>query len=272
LTAAQAALLGAVQGVTEFLPVSSDGHLALFQAGLGLEDASLALDVALHAGTLVAILLFFARDLAGLFRSLVARAPGPAELADRRRVWLIAVATVPTGIIGLSLKGAVEARVTSYGAAGIGFLLTALILAAAALRRSPADGGEPSEPWGAKKDGLPWGHALALGVAQGAAVWPGLSRSGSTIAVALLLGWSWREAGRFSFLMALPALAGALLLSAKDIASLPGDTVAVGFTTALVVGCLSLAVLMRFLRARRLWPFSIYCALAGAYALVRAAG
>jgi undecaprenyl-diphosphatase len=257
----QAVLLGLVQGVTEFFPISSDGHLTLFQAALRIQDASLALDVALHVGTLAAVLFFFRKDFAAMIRALASSQDTPDRALERRRALCIVVATVFTGAVGLSLKESVEASVTSFGAAGVGFLLTALFLSAGdwAGRR-----GTRRPLWEA-----PWWHLAVLGLAQGAAVWPGLSRSGSTIAVALILGWRWEDAGRFSFLMSVPAVAGATLLTARDMAGLDPVLVSAGILASFAAGWVSLAGLMRFLRARRLWPFAVYCAAAGIWALSR---
>lgn len=245
-----AVLLGVVQGLTEFLPVSSDGHLTLFQAGLGLDGNTLALDVALHVGTLLAMLLFFRADIARLFTGVIDRR-NPARAADRRGGLLILIATVVTGAIGLGLKPWVERLTASYGAAALGFFLTALVLLRGerAGKRPGLDGDPATAPL--------W-HALVIGAAQGVAVWPGLSRSASTISAALVLGWAWPAAGRFSFLAAIPAIAGATLLTARDMTALPAAPTAAGFLAAFLVGWGALALLMRFLAARRLWPFALY--------------
>lgn len=255
--------LGVVQGLTEFLPVSSDGHLTLLQAVWGAGPNALAMDVALHVGTLGSMVLFFRRDLLALMRSLMDR--GPTTAVDRRQVLLILLATVVTGGIGLSLKPLVEERMASFGAAGAGFLLTTAVLLWGEKR-----GRAPSRGW-TVADAPLW-HALLLGAVQGAAVWPGLSRSASTISVALVLGWRWEAAGRFSFLAAMPAIAGATLLTARDIAVLPKGPVLVGLFASFLVGTLALGLLMRFLAARRLWPFALYTFALGLWALLKAFG
>ncbi|HRY29491.1 MAG TPA: undecaprenyl-diphosphate phosphatase [Elusimicrobiota bacterium] len=257
MTFLQSAVLGMVQGITEFLPVSSDGHLALFQLFLSVEP-SLAFDVAVHVGTLAAMVLFFGKDFVLLAKGLFAADPSIRDL-ERRRLGYIVLASVPTAAIGFSLKSVVESSIVSLGAAGVGFLLTAGLLF----------GGERL----ARREGTPlaftpWWHALVLGIAQGLAVWPGLSRSGATIAVALALGWKWEEAGRFSFMMAVPAVAGATLLSARDILVLPKGPVLTGVLVAFVAGLAALALLMRFLAARKLWPFAVYCAALGIISLI----
>lgn len=247
---ATAVLLGVVQGLTEFLPVSSDGHLTLFQASLNLDGHTLALDVALHVGTLLAMVLFFRADLGRVIAGLLGPRD-PARAADRRLLVLILAATFVTGVIGLALKPLVERLTASYGAAAIGFFFTTLVLLRGerAGRRTDRSG-DPSN--------VPVWHALAIGAAQGLAVWPGLSRSAFTISVALALGWTWPAAGRFSFLAAMPAIAGATLLTARDMKALPLAPTMVGLVTAFIVGWFALALLMKFLAARRLWPFALY--------------
>jgi undecaprenyl-diphosphatase len=258
MTLGQAAALGVLQGLTEFLPVSSDGHLALLSHYF--QQGSLAFDVALHAGTLLSLLVFFRHDLLRMVRGFF-DLPEPARTLERRRVVLIALATVFTGIVGLSLKDTVEARTGSLGAAGAGFLVTAALLAlgSASFHRGEKTAAD-----------IPLWHMVPLGLIQGAAVWPGWSRSASVISLALVLGWRWDEAGRLGFLMSLPAVMGALLLEAHHIARLDAGPTVVGTLCAFAVGIGSLRVLMRFLKSRLLWPFAIYTLLLGLFALGRA--
>jgi undecaprenyl-diphosphatase len=256
-----AALLGVVQGLTEFLPVSSSGHLALFQVALGSVTSALAMDVVLHVGTLFAMLVYFRRELATLFRGLPADGVGGQE--ERRRLLLILAATVVTGVIGLSLKDSVEHFALSYRAAGIGFFLTTAVLLFGE-NRSKRILGE-----GRTAVSAPVWHALLIGAVQGAAVWPGLSRSASTIAIAVALGWGWQEAGRFSFLAAMPAIVGATLLTAREIHTLPLGPSLVGVFVSFITGLLALGLLMRFLRARRLWPFALYTFALGVFSLLK---
>ncbi|MBL0057724.1 MAG: undecaprenyl-diphosphate phosphatase [Elusimicrobia bacterium] len=258
----RAILLGVVQGLTEFLPVSSDGHLALCQWAFGSADASLAMDVVLHAGTLLAMILFFRRDLSALARGLPARTE--EGRLERRRFLLVMAATLVTGVVGLSLKSRVEKLSASPSAAGIGFLLTAAVLLWGEHRARRRSGP------GTRVVAAPVWQALVIGLVQGAAVWPGLSRSASTIAVALAFGWAWEEAGRFSFLAAMPAIAGATLLMAREMRALPLVPSLVGFGVSFVTGMAALGLLMGFLRARRLWPFALYTLLLGLFALLKA--
>jgi undecaprenyl-diphosphatase len=255
-------ILGVVQGLTEFLPVSSDGHLAVAHAWLAVRaDNYLALDVALHVGTLASILIFFRKEWVRIISSVSGRGDTSQTLDDRRQALLIFLATIPTGIVGLLLKPYVEQMADSLVAAGLGFLTTAVFLTLGERRASPA-----VRSW----DRIPLWHAVPLGLAQGLAVLSGVSRSGLTISVALMLGWGWGKAGPFSFLAAVPAILGATLLTARGITDIAWPTLAIGMGTAFAVGCLALGILMKFLAARKLWPFAVYCVLIGIFSLLKA--
>lgn len=254
MTTAQAFLLGALQGATEFLPVSSSGHLFLAQRLLGIREPELAFDTMLHLGTLVAVLAFLRREVADLCRSLVSRraAIGEPPLWGRREAGLVAAATVPTVILGLAFKPYVEAGITPLGVAGRYAVLTALLLLTVHPLRTK---------WDPRKIYL-W-EALAIGSVQGLAVFPGLSRSGSTVATALLLGMQPERAVRFSFLLSLPAIAGAALLNLRGdaLATLPPflPCVAALFAAALV-GYLSLLAVELLAESGRFRSFAPYTA------------
>jgi len=252
--------LGVVQGLTEFLPVSSDGHLTLAQTLFDVAHASLALDVALHAGTLLAMIVFFRKDILRIIIGVLSKEATPERAEERKRAVFVIVATVFTAIVGFSLKAYVEASVASFGPVAFGFLVTAAFLAGGEWKLLKGGPGRPLRS-------IPLWHLIVLGLVQGAAVWPGWSRSGSTIAVALLLGWKWEEAGRFSFVIAIPATFGALLLLSGDIAEIDPTQAIAGATTAFFVGLLSLWLLMRFLAAKKLWPFALYTFALGIFAL-----
>lgn len=250
MTLWQVALLGVVQGLTEFLPISSDGHLAVFQSFLPRVASPLALDVALHVGTLLAMLVFFYQDLFRLGRGVFSTQEVERQGARADLRW-VAVVTLVTGGVGLGLKHVVEGVTTSLFWAGVGFALTTVwLLVGVWAGRRVASGLRRGD-----------GAACVMGLVQGAAVWPGLSRSGSTIGLALLLGWDWERAGRMSFIMAIPAIFGATLLEARDISQLPLGMVGVGIAVSFVTGLMALGVLMKFLRARKLWPFAAYTGL-----------
>jgi undecaprenyl-diphosphatase len=245
-----AILLGILQGLTEFLPVSSSGHIALAEMALGMHDAPLALSVLLHAGTLIATLIVMRKDVVELLRACVDALRAPRRVLETERGQLllaVIVASVPTGLLGLLLRD----RVESLGRIPLAVGLALLASAAAVLstRWARGDRAVPSLQ-----------QALVVGVVQGLAVLPGVSRSGSTIAAAMLLGLTGDAAFRFSFLLSLPAVGGAVLLEARhvgDLGALAGPG-ALGAVIALGVGVLALLGLRRVVGRGRLSLFALY--------------
>lgn len=256
-----AAVLGAVQGATEFLPVSSSGHVALGAMLFGIsEDMPLAMVVLLHFGTLIATIALFRGDIAALTASTVRGLRAPkAWLAedDGKLVAGVVVASIPTAAMGLLLEERVEAF------SRVPWIVGACLLGSAAAVLSTRRGGGDLEV-------LPLSKAFLVGVAQGCAVMPGLSRSGSTIAVAMLLGMTGPAAFRFSFLMSLPAVAGATLLSFRHTEQLRalGPGAIVGGVTALVVGYAALVWLRSLVTRGRFWTFALYLVPLGAGLIV----
>lgn len=252
MTLFDAILLGFVQGITEFLPISSDGHLAIVQHYLpNFEQPGLLFDVLLHVGTLGAILLYFQRDIG---RLLAAPFRNTSEARrDRRMLVLIAVASVPTAIIGLALKDHVEVWKENMLVVGGMLILTGTLLFVGERYRRSGRRGDAA---------LSATDAVLTGIAQGLAVLPGLSRSGSTIATLLFRGVDGETAARFSFLMAIPAVGGAALLSLKDLKALPANDIPVylaGMAVAFVVGLCAIRLLLDLIRRQRLVWFVIYC-------------
>lgn len=207
MTLLNAILLGMLQGATEFLPVSSSGHLFLAQNFLGLREPELAFDTLLHLGTLVAVLFFLRREIADILGSLFRRRrvfdEDPAAWG-RRDVLLLAVSMIPTGVIGLLFHDAVETGITVRGV-GIRYLFLTSFLLLSTLRFRHKMDPERIEVW----------EAFAIGVIQGAAVFPGLSRSGSTISLALVLGIGAARSAKYSFMISLPAILGAALVNLR---------------------------------------------------------
>jgi undecaprenyl-diphosphatase len=245
-----AVALGAVQGVTEFLPVSSDGHLAVGAMVLEIPDMPLAMVVVLHAGTLLATLIVFGKELGELFASMWRgmREPRVWLKSDQGRlVSAIVVACIPTAVIGLLLEDAVESWAHVPWIVGVCLLGTAL--AVWTTRR----GGGTDEVPSLKL-------ALVVGIAQGFAVLPGLSRSGTTIATAMLLGLTGPAAFRYSFLMSLPAVGGALILELRKpgVFDELGVTAWIGSAVALVVGYVALRVLRELIGRGKFWAFALY--------------
>ncbi len=266
----EAAILGVIQGLTEFLPVSSSGHLVIFQHLFGITEPVLAFDIAVHVGTLMAVVVFFFRDLvnitAGAFifaadslRQRRLRMP-TAETPEARMAVLIIVGSVPTGIIGILFKDAAETLFSSLVLVGVSLCVTSALL------------------WGTqrlKKSGIGigttgTGKALAVGVVQGLAIIPGISRSGATIAAGLYLGLNRETAARFSFLLSIPAVAGAGLLGALDLVggnAIPLPVMAAGMVTSALVGYGALALLVWIVRRGRMYLFAPYCLVAGLVSL-----
>lgn len=256
MTLFDAILLGIVQGITEFLPISSDGHLAIVQHYLpNFQQPGLLFDVMLHVGTLGAILLFFQRDIIRLATAPFRRT-GEAR-RDQRLLVLIAAASVPTAVIGLLLKDSVEQWKENMLIVGAMLILTGTLVFVGERYRRNGRRGEAA---------LTVTDAVLTGIAQGLAVLPGLSRSGSTIATLLFRGVDGETAARFSFLMAAPAIAGAAMLSLKDLDALPtGDIPAylAGTAVAFVVGLCAIRLLLDVIRRQRLIWFVLYCWLVG---------
>ena len=247
-----AALLGIVQGLTEFLPVSSSAHLILARAlfGWDADVFGLAFDVACHVGTLLAVVIYFWNDLWAMARALP-RAFGADE--DARRIRLIVIGTVPVVIVGLAFADAIENGLRSPAVTVVTLTLGAILFLAAERFRPAQRAASSITPV----------EALAFGCAQAAALVPGISRSGATITMGLFLGIQRAEAARFSFLLGVPAI---LAAAAKEGAHLvetgmSGDAVPlflIGMLTSAVVGYLTVRFFMRFLGSNRLDVFAAY--------------
>jgi undecaprenyl-diphosphatase len=233
----QAALLGVIQGLTEFLPVSSDGHLALAQILFGMQEAGLALTVMLHAGTFLATLLVLRKRVGpAIFEGLraLARPSRFSETEGGRDALVVILASIPTAVIGLSLRNLVERWTSSPLVVGLGFATTGVLLLSTRWVK-PKEREVPTLL-----------GAIAIGVAQGIAVLPGVSRSGSTITLALWLGVRPDRAFELSMLMSLPAVLGAVLVELPKMAGSGNILIAVvGAIVAFLVGLLALVVLRR---------------------------
>jgi undecaprenyl-diphosphatase len=247
-----AVLLGLLQGLTEFIPISSTAHLRIAPALLGQPDPGAAFTAVLQLGTLLAVIAYFARDVFVDLPRAMWREPRSAE---GRLPLYLAIATVPIVIAGIGLKDFVtgDARslyVVSGALAGVGAIM--LVIDARAARRAE------SRPLA----GLGLADAALIGLAQAMALVPGVSRSGATICMALVLGFSRSDAARFSFLLSIPAIAGAGIFEMKDAMTTLGDdalpALAVGLVTAAASGYVSIAWLMRWLGHRRLTVFGVY--------------
>ena len=243
---------GLIQGLTEFLPISSSGHLVLVPAVLDREGPDLATSAVLHLGTLTAVLAYFRREVAEIVR---------LTEAGRRLGLLLVVGTLPAAVLGLALRGPLEdfndtprAVATALAVAGVVLILTGRIRTGS---RRVSD--------------LTNKDAVAVGLGQALALIPGVTRSGMTIGAGLTRSLGVYEAARFSFLLGIPAIAGAGLLEFIDLARAEGGIGAetfVGLAVAAVAGYAAIAVLLRLIRAAGLLPFGLYCVAAGVAAFV----
>lgn len=254
----EAIFMGLLQGVTEFLPVSSSGHLSLAKMVLGTSDMSLSFDLLLHMSTLLAVLIYFAKDMVSLFIEWAYGFVNPNARGWQgwRFGWAVVLGSAITAPLGLAMKPFDEMVSSNLLWLGGNFWLTGLLLLSTKFLQ--VGGGSVKI-----KDGV------IVGVVQGLSVLPGISRSGSTIWAGLLCGISRDEAFRFSFLLSFPAILGATVLQATELggmeaftADLPDGWVAAA-AVAFVSGLLSLVVLRRLITSDRWWLFSIYCILLG---------
>jgi len=266
-----AVVLGIVQGLTEFLPVSSSGHLVLFQNLFGLKEPELLFDICLHFGTLAAVCAVFYRDILSILKNLVGlpgllkRHGGFKALyegnADIRLAVLIVLGSVPTAVLGLAFHRIADRLFGAVWIVGLMLLITGSLLWAT---RNVRGIGRPLNR-------MRWTDALVIGFVQGLAILPGISRSGSTISIALFLGLDRELAGRFSFLLSMPAIVGALLVSLDSSALQAGvnsGAIAVGTLAAAMVGYGALVVLLRIVKSGKLYHFSPYCWILGVVALI----
>jgi undecaprenyl-diphosphatase len=255
-----AVILGVVQGITEFLPISSSGHLVLGKALLGLQTEGVAYEVFTHFGTFLAVVTVFWADVISMLRSAAVAIGKPgAEAWSRayredqgfRTLILILIGSVPAGLVGVGFKSSLEQAFSSPLLVSFMLLVTGCLLLATKL----ASGRDTR---------FGWFRSLVIGMAQSVAILPGISRSGSTIATAMYLGIDREEAARFSFLLALPAILGAAMLEAWELfgsrltlaAALP---LVAGFITSYLSGVVALRWLLGVIRRGRLDRFAYYC-------------
>ena len=254
----QAILLGIVQGITEFLPVSSSGHLQIAKELLGVElEENLTFDVTLHAATVLSTMTVLRREIGGLLKGLFSRRFTPQQAY----VLKIVVSMIPIGIVGFAFKDRLNAMLNApwiLALVGGMLLLTAALLAFAYYAR-------PRE-----KEQISYRDAFIIGIAQAVAALPGLSRSGSTIATGLLLGNRKEAVARFSFLMVLAPILGEMMLETASgdlTASVGGAQLTAGFAAAFVTGCAACKFMLEIVKRGKLIWFALYCAAAGIVSL-----
>jgi undecaprenyl-diphosphatase len=252
----QAILLGVVQGLTEFLPVSSSGHLLLGQYFLGMDQDrfGLTFDASIHTGTVLAVVSFFWRDLLRMAAAFVGSLRDPSLAnQDQRMAYLILVACIPAGVVGLLFQNFFEDEVRSPWLVAFNLVLVGALFIV----------GEDVGRQNRTSDKLGFKEAIGIGLAQTAALFPGVSRSGATITIGLFLGLRRDEAARFSFLMSVPITAAAALLSLVDAVGSGIDArevllFLVGSITSGVVGYLAIRFLLNYLTGHSLRVFAYY--------------
>ena len=252
----ESVLLGILQGLTEFLPVSSSGHLVLVQSLLpGFDGHAAAYDVLLHGGTLLAVMAYFRDDILQILKDSLK--PGEGGL---RLPILLVLGSVPAGVVGVFFGDAIKPLFSAPRVASVGLLITSVLLFVT--WKIKGKGGRDLA-------GLTVPAVLLIGTFQAMAIVPGISRSGATIAAGLFLGLSGPNAARFSFLLSIPVIGGALLLESGVLfqAGLPLTYLA-GAVAAAAVGWASIALLMRILDRGNLLPFAVYCLLVGSLSLL----
>jgi undecaprenyl-diphosphatase len=271
LTVFEAFILGIVQGVTEFLPVSSSAHLVIVPQLFNFPAPSVAFDVLLHVATLIAVVGYFIGDVSKMAISLFApRRMGREEVRYWRRLfaWLV-IGSVPAAIIGAALSGFFEDLFSSTAAIGIFLVVTSCLLWGADLATGRA---ARAKRQGARLGDMAPLDAVIIGFYQALAIAPGLSRSGATIAAGIFLGFDRQTAARFAFLLSIPAILGAFLFKLNDLGGSSSGygaaALLVGFVAALVSGFLAVRFMMRYLREHRLRPFAIYTLALGLFVIV----
>ncbi|MEI6647595.1 MAG: undecaprenyl-diphosphate phosphatase [bacterium] len=250
----QIILLAILQGIAEFLPISSSGHLVLGQAVMGLKTQGVTLEVALHVGTLLSTLVFYRKEIFAILKGIFTGCRDSYQLAMQ-----IVVSALPAVFFYLLFKDRIESTFESPAIVGIALMFTGCILLA--LRWIPA-----------QEKGLSLWRALFIGIAQAIAVLPGVSRSGMTISAARMSGVSAEKSAEFSFLASIPLIAGAALKKLLDSFSeapvqgagaLSPLLLVTGICISAIVGYFALSLLVRILRGRYFWCFGIYCLIAG---------
>lgn len=245
-------ILSIIQGITEWLPVSSSGHLALAQHYF-FGELPVIYDMGMHVGTMLAVLLYFREKILSMVMSAIKL---DTKSRDFKLILLLILGSIPTAIIGFSFKGFFVSMYSNPFLVGAALVITSLILFSTMLSSS-------------KKKAPDEKNAVGMGIAQGLAVAPGISRSGSTISAGLLMGMGWKEAASFSFLLAIPAIFGAtfFLLLETPMESIDWGLMGIGLTGSFLSGYASIHILLNFISRKTFPLFGIYCLLLGLAAI-----
>ena len=245
MTYIEGILLGFIQAITEFLPISSSGHLVLSQKLLGIESTDLIIEIILHLGTLLSIIIFFWDDL----KTLAVKSIFKKDKSSQIFIAKILIATIPASIIGILFKDSLTQIFDSLLYVSFFFIITGICLFLTRFSKN-------------KITEISFVFALIIGLSQVLALLPGISRSGITIATALLLGIKSEDAARFSFFMAIPVLAGAGLLQVNDLINVGNYSLLqlfFGFMSSMIFGLIAIKILFRIVYNNYFWIFSFYC-------------
>lgn len=256
MTLGEAVILGLVQGLAEFLPISSSGHLVLVEHWLGITSADLVFEVAVHAGTLLSVLWFFRERLLEFAKAVVGKGQSTEAVShSRQQILYLFIGTIPAAVIGLLFKDEIERVFADSHMAAVFLMVTGVILLSTYLRRQTTRELSPVS-------------AFLIGCAQAVSILPGISRSGSTISAGLWCGVRPAVAAEFSFLLSVPAVGGAILLTLPDAwgTGRLGAPHLVGAIVAAVTGYIALKLVFAFLRSGRFALFGVYCLIVGALA------
>ena len=270
MTILEAIVLGILQGLTEFLPVSSSGHLVLMQHFLGIKESQVFFDVILHFGTLGAVIIVYHQLIGALVRtSFLALVQGDfyqhplstiGKTPHLRLIWFLLLGSIPTGLIAVLFKDSLETIFGKPIVVACMLIITGIILQLSRLGQKRPRAEAPLRAW----------HTPLIGIAQGLAITPGISRSGSTISISLLLGLSPQVAAQYSFLLSIPAILGAVIIKLKDVGEItiaPAVIVA-GTLTSFIVGYIALRLLLAMLNRGKFSIFSYYCFALGIVAVM----
>ena len=261
MTILEAIVLGILQGITEFLPVSSSGHLVLMQRFLRIRESQIFFDIMLHFGTLGAVIIVYHQLIGSLirtgfftlFQADFYRHPRltVSNTPHLKLIWLLLLGSIPTGLIALLFRDTLESIFGKPMVVAGMLIITGLILQLSRFGQKRRQTGIPLQAW----------HTPLIGIAQGLAIIPGISRSGSTISLSLLLGLSSQTAAQYSFLLSIPAILGAVVLKLKDAEAITiaPTVIVVGALTSFIVGYIALRFLLAMLNRGKFSVFSYYC-------------
>lgn len=278
MTVFQSIILGLIQGIAEFLPISSSGHLQVVQKLFQLDEVPLLYDIILHVATLLAVCIFFRKKIANLFCILyrwIFRKPQPEQIDEtdyisgtdergRKAIIAVLISTLVTGVIGIFTKKLIDDDQISIKVTCIGFIVTALLLIFSSLLEKFSAKTMTQKKELRQQKGISPVQAVIIGIMQGFGTLPGISRSGSTIAGAQLSGVKRETAGEFSFIISIPAILGAFVLELKDFLEIKTEqtlsiaAIIAGSVSAFVFGYLALTFLMKIIKKGKLEFFACY--------------